>query len=65
MQKQDMEVMVNEVLQDFEGGELEAHEIQARLRQILDQMKVFGMALPDDLVALEKKLSDEFADDSQ
>ena len=60
MQKQDMEVLALEVIQDFEGGELEPHEIHARLRQILDQMKVFGMALPDDLVRLEQELAHEF-----
>ena len=56
----ELEVLASEVLQDFEGGELERHEIHARVRQILEQMRVFGMALPKDLVQLEKNLADEF-----
>jgi len=60
MEKQDLEVLTSKLLQDFEGGELERHEIHARLHQILDRMRAFDMPLPDDLVALEQELSDEF-----
>ncbi len=60
MEKQDLEVLASELLQDIEIGELERHEIHARLRQTLDQMRAFGMPLPDDLLTLEKELADEF-----
>ncbi len=60
MEKQDLEILASELLQDVEMGELERHEIHARLRQTLDQMRAFGMPLPGDLLALEKELSDEF-----
>jgi len=60
MEKQDLEILSTELLQDFEGGELERHEIHARVHQILDRMRAFDMPLPDDLVALEQDLASEF-----
>ncbi len=60
MEKQDLEVLASKLLLDIDSGELERHEIHARLRQTLDQLRAFGMPLPDDLVALEKELADEF-----
>lgn len=60
MEKHDLEVLASELLQSFESGTLERHEIHARLHQTLDRMRVFGMPLPDDLVALEQELADEF-----
>lgn len=60
MEEQDLNFLVSELLQDLEAGDSERHEIHARLRQTLDQMRAFGMPLPDDLVALEKELAGEF-----
>jgi len=60
MDKQDLKVLASELIQQFESGELERHEIHERLRQTLDGMRAFGMPLPDDLVALEQELDDEF-----
>ncbi len=65
MDKQDLEVLASEVLQQMESGELERHEIHERLRQTLDQMRAFGMPLPDDLVALEQELAGEFVDEAK
>jgi len=65
MDKQDLEVLASEILQQFETGELERHEIHARLRQTLDQMRAFGMPLPEDLVVLEQELAGEFLDDAK
>jgi len=65
MDKQDLEVLASEVMQQFESGELERHEIHERLRQTLDQMRAFGMPLPEDLVILEKELAAEFLDDAK
>ncbi len=39
----------------------DAHELLDRIHLELNQMKATGMPLPDDLVALEKKLDAEFA----
>lgn len=65
MDKQDFEVLASEILQQFETGELERHEIHERLRQTLDQMRAFGMPLPEDLVVLEQELAGEFLDDAK
>lgn len=64
MDKQDFEVLVSELLQQFDSAEQEPHEIYERLRQTLDQMRAFGMPVPDDLLRLERELSDGFAHDA-
>ena len=61
MSSQELEMLASEVIRDFEGGELERHEIHARLHQILERMRAFGMTPPDDLVQLERELADEFS----
>lgn len=65
MDKQDLEVLASELLQHAQSGELERHEIHERLRQTLNRMRAFGMPLPDDLVALEQELADEFEDEAK
>ena len=59
MDKQDFEVLASELLHSFETGKLERHEIHERLRQTLDQMRAFGLPLPEDLVVLERELGEE------
>lgn len=65
MDKQDLEVLASELLQQLESGELERHEIHERLRQTLDGMRAFGMPLPEDLVLLEQELGEEFTRDAE
>ncbi len=38
----------------------DSHEIYLALREKLNELKAFGMPLPDDLVKLERDLEDEF-----
>lgn len=57
MDKQDFEVLATELLKSFETGKLEPHEVHERLRQTLDQMRAFGLPLPEDLVTLERELN--------
>lgn len=38
----------------------DAHEIQERIRETLNEMRAMGMPLPVDLVELEKKLDEGF-----
>ena len=63
MEKQDLEIIATEMMQQLESGEMERHEIHERLRQTLDQMRAFGMPLPEDLVALEQELAGEFVEE--
>jgi hypothetical protein len=39
------------------------HELYQVLKDKLNEIKAFGMPLPDDLVRMEKELEDEFASD--
>jgi len=65
MDTQDLEVMATELLQGFQSGAMERHEVHERLRQTLDQMRAFGMPLPQDLVLLEEELAHEFEDEAK
>ncbi|KXF78968.1 hypothetical protein ATN84_04225 [Paramesorhizobium deserti] len=38
----------------------DAHEIRETLREKLNELKAYGMPLPDDLAALEKQLEADF-----
>lgn len=38
----------------------DAHEIQLRLRQMIDQLRATGMPIPDELARLESQLDSEF-----
>jgi hypothetical protein len=60
----ELEAAIAELIEEMEGDQGDAHEIHMRLRQLLDQMRATGMPLPDDLVRLEKGLSEEFAEDA-
>ncbi len=60
MERQELEVVTQALVQSLEDGHLERHEVHARLRQNLDQMRAFGMPLPQDLVDLEEALAGEF-----
>ena len=42
---------------DHEADDL--HEIHLKLREHLDQLKVTGMPLPEDLVELERSLTEQ------
>ncbi len=41
-------------------GGWEPHEIHERLRRTPDRIRAFGMPLPDDHIAPEKELAEEF-----
>lgn len=49
------------LLEDMQGEQGDRHEIYLRLRQVLDNMRAFGMPLPEDLVILEQELEAGFA----
>jgi hypothetical protein len=38
----------------------DVHELHERIREELNELRAMGMPLPDDLVALEKRLDDGF-----
>ncbi|MGH6932495.1 MAG: hypothetical protein ACREEE_08685 [Dongiaceae bacterium] len=63
--EQELEAAVSLLLQELEEEKSEdSHEIFQRLTALLNQMRAFGMPLPDDLVRLEQQLAGEFAADA-
>lgn len=40
------------------------HEVYLTLKERLNEMRAYGMPLPQDLLDLEKSLEEEFAEDS-
>ncbi len=40
------------------------HEVYQTLKERLNEMRAYGMPLPQDLLDLEKSLEDEFAEDA-
>jgi hypothetical protein len=47
------------LVQQMEGEPEDIHELHARIRSKLNEIKAMGMPLPDDLVALERRLDGE------
>lgn len=57
--KMDISMLLTEMQNEPE----DRHEIYMQLHEKLNEMKAFGMPLPDDLVKLEAALEAEFAKD--
>jgi hypothetical protein len=50
---------IEQLVQQMENEPEDIHELHARIRSKLNELKATGMPLPDDLVALEKRLDRE------
>jgi len=50
---------IEQLVQQMENEPDDIHELHARIRSKLNELKATGMPLPDDLVALEKRLDRE------
>ena len=48
------------LLNQMENQPEDRHELYLQIREKLNEMRVFGMPLPDDLVRLERELEAEF-----
>lgn len=57
--KMDISLLLTEMQNEPE----DRHEIYLTLKEKLNELKAFGMPLPDDLVKLEHALEAEFASD--
>jgi hypothetical protein len=53
------------LLAQVEHAPHDEHELYLRIRQKLNELKAYGMPLPDDLVELEQRLEREFAADQR
>ena len=63
MESDELQAELSILLEDMQGEQGDRHEIYLRLRQVLDNMRAFGMPLPEDLVTLERELEADFAAD--
>lgn len=61
MDIEDVKAEIGILLNDMQNQAEDRHELYLQLMERLNEMKAFGMPLPDDLVALEKSLETEFA----
>jgi hypothetical protein len=65
MDEQELEAALSLFLQELEEEKSEdSHEIFQRLSALLNQMRAFGMPLPDDLLRLEQELGRAFASEA-
>jgi len=52
----DLKTAIMMMASEMEHKPEDAHELHLQLRKMLDQIRAMGMPLPEDLVALERKL---------
>jgi hypothetical protein len=60
MDEQELEVGLAMLLEGMEDEAADGHELLLRLTTVLNQMRASNMAVPDDLLALEQRLSAEY-----
>ncbi|MDX1401215.1 MAG: hypothetical protein R3245_04770 [Kiloniellales bacterium] len=60
MDLDELEAELGLLLTEMEGDLGDPHEIYLRLRQLLDQMRAYGMELPEDLLRMEQEMAAEF-----
>ena len=57
----DLKAEIALLLNQMENQPEDRHELYLQVREKLNEMRAFGMPLPDDLVRMEKDLEKEFA----
>ena len=57
----ELEAEIGFLITQMETQPEDRHEIYLLIREKLNEMRAFGMPLPEDLVAFEKALEAEFA----
>ena len=64
MDREELEAELSILLTELEGEPEDAHEIYLRLKQLIGNMKAFGLAVPEDLARLEREMDAEFSAES-
>jgi hypothetical protein len=57
---EDLKAELALLLNQMENQPEDRHELYLQVREKLNEMRAFGMPLPDDLVRMEKDLENEF-----
>ena len=60
MALEELKARISLLLEEMVNQPEDQHEIQEQLREKLREMRAMGLPLPADLVALEKRLYDDF-----
>jgi len=63
MDMEDVKAEIGILLTDMQSQPEDRHELYMQILEKLNEMKAFGMPLPEDLVELEKALEAEFAEE--
>lgn len=63
MDREELEAELSILLTELEGEPEDAHEMYLRLKQLIGNMKAFGLAVPGDLERLEREMDAEFSAD--
>jgi hypothetical protein len=61
MDTSEYEAELNLLLTQMENLPEDRHEFYLQLREKLNEIRAFGMPVPDDLARLERELEEEFA----
>ncbi|MGX8011036.1 hypothetical protein ACVDG8_019780 [Mesorhizobium sp. ORM8.1] len=59
MALESFKAQISLLLEEMVNQPADEHEIQEQLREKLRELRAMGLPLPDDLVALEKRLDDD------
>jgi len=65
MALEELEAQIGVLIEQMENQPEGVHEIRLLIHEKLEEMKAFGLPLPEDLVRLERKLEAEFRLDLQ
>jgi hypothetical protein len=62
---EDIEAEISFLLARMQNQPADLHELHLQIMQKLNELKAFGMPLPDDLVELERQLEAKLAADRE
>jgi hypothetical protein len=60
MALEELKARISLLLEEMVNQPEDEHEVLEQLRERLNELRAMGMPLPDDLVALEKQLEEQF-----
>lgn len=60
---EDIQAEIGLLLTRMQNEPADRHELYELVREKLNELKAYGMPLPEDLVTLERRLEDEFVAD--
>jgi len=61
MSFEELQAEISLLLTQMENQPQDAHELQELLREKINEMKAFGLPIPEDFVKFEKSLEDSLA----